>query len=121
MKTCPFITERLLIGRKESNQTNKIYLLDRVMHCFTDEHHSINNHRVICGCCLKSENKINNSHLSKPKQTVTFNKYGPRRKKTCLRGFANNKGADQPAHLRRLVSAFVIYFLESTISKHASS
>ena len=26
--------------------------------------------------------------------------YGPRREKTCLRGFANNKGADQPAHLR---------------------
>ena len=37
--------------------------------------------------------------------------YGPRRKKTCLRGFVNNKGADQPAHLRRLISAFVIPFL----------
>ena len=24
-KTCPFITERLLMGRKESNQTNKNY------------------------------------------------------------------------------------------------
>ena len=24
-KTCPFITERLLMGRKESNQTNKTY------------------------------------------------------------------------------------------------
>ena len=24
--------------------------------------------------------------------------FGPRREKTCLRGFANNKGADQPAH-----------------------
>ena len=23
-KTCPYITERLLIGRKESNQTNKL-------------------------------------------------------------------------------------------------
>ena len=23
-KTCPFVTERLLMGRKESNQTNKI-------------------------------------------------------------------------------------------------
>ena len=28
-------------------------------------------------------------------------------------GFANNTGADQPAHLRNLISAFVILFLES--------
>ena len=28
--------------------------------------------------------------------------FGPRREKTCLRGFANNTGADQPAHLCRL-------------------
>ena len=27
-----------------------------------------------------------------------------------LRGFANNKGTDQPAHSRRLISAFVIRF-----------
>ena len=33
--------------------------------------------------------------------------YGPRLEKTCLRGFANNTGADQPAHLRSLISAFV--------------
>ena len=39
---------------------------------------------------------------------------GPRRDKTCLRGFANNKGADQPAHPRSLISAFVIRLLEST-------
>ena len=31
--------------------------------------------------------------------------------------FANNKGADQPAHPRQLISAFVISFLESDISK----
>ena len=35
---------------------------------------------------------------------------GPRREKTCLRGFANNTGADQPAHPRSLISAFVIRF-----------
>ena len=29
-------------------------------------------------------------------------------RKTCLRGFANNKGADQPAHPDSLNSAFVI-------------
>ena len=33
--------------------------------------------------------------------------------------FANNKGADQPAHLRRLISAFIISLLESIISKLA--
>ena len=42
---------------------------------------------------------------------------GLRREKTCLRRFANNKGADQPAHPRSLISAFVIRFLENTISK----
>ena len=39
---------------------------------------------------------------------------GPRREKTCLRGFYNI-GADQPA----LMSAFVIRFLESIICRHA--
>ena len=42
---------------------------------------------------------------------------GPQREKTCLRGFANNTGADQPAHPRSLISAFVIRFLESFIFK----
>ena len=46
---------------------------------------------------------------------------GPRHEKTCLRGgggwVANNKGADQPAHKRRLISAFVVRFLESIITK----
>ena len=42
---------------------------------------------------------------------------GPRREKTCLRGFANNTGADQPAHPHSLISAFVIRFLESCICK----
>ena len=30
-------------------------------------------------------------------------------------GFANNKGADEPAHRCRLISTFVICFLESII------
>ena len=47
--------------------------------------------------------------------------YGPRRGKTCLRGFANNKGANQPALPRRLISAFVFRVLKSIISKHATS
>ena len=47
--------------------------------------------------------------------------FGPRREKTCLRGFVNNTGADQPAHPRSLISAFVIRVLKSTISKLATS
>ena len=35
-------------------------------------------------------------------------------------GFVNNKGADQPEHTPRLISAFVIQFLESFISKLAT-
>ena len=46
---------------------------------------------------------------------------GPRRKKTCLQGFANNKGADQTGHPRSLIKAVVIRFIESIISKLASS
>ena len=38
---------------------------------------------------------------------------GPRRKKTWLQWFANNKDADQPAHPRSLISAFVIRLFES--------
>ena len=43
-----------------------------------------------------------------------------RRKKTCLQGFANNTGADQPAHPRSLISTFVIRFLERIMSKLAT-
>ena len=46
--------------------------------------------------------------------------YGPRREKTCLRGFANNTGADQPAYPRSRISAFVIRFLENFICKLAT-
>ena len=46
--------------------------------------------------------------------------YGPRREKACLRRFANNKGADQPAHPHSLSSAFIIRVLQSTISKLAT-
>ena len=49
------------------------------------------------------------------------NKCGPRRKKTCLRGFANKKGADQPAHTRSLTSAFVVRSTESVMSRHSTS
>ena len=47
--------------------------------------------------------------------------YGPRCEKTCLRGFANDKDADQPVHPRSLISVFVICFSESNIPKLATN
>ena len=46
---------------------------------------------------------------------------GPRNVKTCLWWFANNKGGDQPAHPRSLISTFIIHLLESIISMLARS
>ena len=40
----------------------------------------------------------------------------PGHEKTCLMSYASNKGADQPAHARSLISAFVVRCLVSIIS-----
>ena len=40
----------------------------------------------------------------------------PGHEKMCLMSYANNKGADQPAHPRSLISAFVVRCLDSIIS-----
>ena len=37
-------------------------------------------------------------------------------KKICLMPYANNKGADQPAHPRSLISTFVVRCLDSIMS-----
>ena len=42
-------------------------------------------------------------------------------RKTCLWKFAINKGADQPAHPRILISVFVIRLLKRIISRLATS
>ena len=52
---------------------------------------------------------------------IYHNEYGPCRNKTCLRGFANNTGADQPAHQRSLISACVVCLTESIMSRHSTS
>ena len=44
----------------------------------------------------------------------------PRQEKTCLRGFANNKCADQLAHPRSLISIIVIRLLKRIISRLAT-
>ena len=36
--------------------------------------------------------------------------------KMCLMSYANNKGADQPAHPTSLISTFVVHCLDSIIS-----
>ena len=41
--------------------------------------------------------------------------FGPGHAKTCLMPYANNKGADQPAHPRSLISTFVVRCLDSMI------
>ena len=40
----------------------------------------------------------------------------PGHEKMCLMSYANIKGADQPAHPRSLISAFVVRCLDSIIS-----
>ena len=40
----------------------------------------------------------------------------PGHAKMCLMPYANNKGADQPAHPRSLISAFVVRSLDDIIS-----
>ena len=47
--------------------------------------------------------------------TTLCKPYGPRREKTSI-GFTNNQGADKPALLRSLISAFVICSLVSITS-----
>ena len=42
--------------------------------------------------------------------------YGPGHAKMCLMPYANNKGTDQPAHPRSLISAFIFRSLDSIIS-----
>ena len=48
-------------------------------------------------------------------KTITI--IGPRHEKTCLQGFANNNGADQPAQSCSLISSFVKRVLERIIGK----
>ena len=40
----------------------------------------------------------------------------PGHEKTCLMSYANNRGADQPAHPRSLISAVVVRCLDSVMS-----
>ena len=46
----------------------------------------------------------------------TYNVIEPGHEKMCLMSYANNKGADQPAHPMSLISAFIVRCLVSMIS-----
>ena len=50
---------------------------------------------------------------NQPRHLITSE---PGHEKMCLMSYANNKGADQPAHPRSLISDFVVRFLDSIIS-----
>ena len=47
---------------------------------------------------------------------LLLNANEPGHEKTCLMSYANNKGADQAAHPRSLISAFVVRCLDSILS-----
>ena len=71
--------------------------------------------RLKGGCTGSSESMlVKIPHCWKSHVTAHIRFIGPRREKTCLRSFVNNKGADQPAHPRSLISAFIIHFLEAS-------
>ena len=59
-------------------------------------------------------NNVNPDEMRKLRQVFAF----PR--ENLLQRFAKNKVADQPVHLHSLISDFVIYLLESIISKLAT-
>ena len=54
---------------------------------------------------------LGNMMLSKANPNKMFNE--PHHEKSCLMPYANNKGADQPAHPRSLISAFVVRYVDS--------
>ena len=47
---------------------------------------------------------------------VIFKLNEPGHEKMCLMSYANNKGADQPAHPRSLISTFVVRCLDRVMS-----
>ena len=71
-------------------------------------------------CVTRSESS--QADLNRISQSISFieahKDFGTR---NLSLGFANNNGEDQPVQWRSLISAFVIRFLESIISKLATS
>ena len=74
-----------------------------------------------CGRRRRTDHWYTISSPCEPSARVWANKSEPLHEKTCLIPYANNKGADQPAHQRSLVSAFVGRCLDSIIPILAKS
>ena len=53
--------------------------------------------------------------VTKAKQSVVSGITGPGHAKMCLMPYAKNKGADQTAHPRSLISTIVVHCLDSMI------
>ena len=64
-------------------------------------------------CCFS---KVSHSHEVQSSLAIMCKISELGHEKMCLTSYANNKGADQPAHLRGLISAFVVRCLDSIIS-----
>ena len=96
-------------GRRGSSMST----LDKMPHCWKSH---VTAHISVTS---QDTNRFNTCHFILNIFLCISN--GPRREKTCLRGFANNKGADQPAQMRSLVSAFVVRLTESIMSRNSTN
>ena len=64
---------------------------------------------------IKKQNHMIQQQQQKRKKCIGY-RYEPGHEKMCLMSYSNNKGADQPAHPRSLICAFVVRCLYSIIS-----
>ena len=64
----------------------------------------IRSNRITCSSPTKLTELKRLSNLS---EACAYIQIEPGHEKMCLMSYANNKGADQPAHPRSLISAFV--------------
>ena len=65
-----------------------------------------------CGCSGQFESTLVENPEDRFSCDVARISIGPGHAKTCLMPYANNKGADQPAHPRSLISTFVVRCLD---------
>ena len=73
-------------------------------------------HIYVSALCSSVENRILRPGLNSSSMHFCAKEFEPGHKKMCLISYANNKGADQPAHSRSLTSAFIVRCLDSIIS-----
>ena len=76
-------------------------------------------HRKILLCKKVDWEELKN-HISEFGKSLSHT-FEPGHEKMCLMSYANNKGADQPAHPRSLISAFVVRCLDSIISLESTA